>query len=261
MTLPKFGFGHAVRRKEDDALLRGAGRYVADHSAAGALHGVVLRSPHARASFRVIDIGKAKTMPGVALVLTGTDTSALGDLPCQGAIPDTKIATPPYPILARGEVKHVGDAVAFVVADTLDQARDGAEAIAVEWAAQPHIVGAAAALEPGAPPVWPKTIAPHGNLAFETVLGDPKATARAFATAARTVSLSLVNQRLVTNYLDTRGVLAEYAATASATSSPATCSSSSRRSCASSPPTSAAASAPSSSPIANMRWRRSPRGA
>ena len=210
MPPTKFGFGGAVRRKEDDALLRGAGRYVADHAPDGALHAVVLRSPHAHARFRIADAAKARAMPGVALVLTGEDTAGLGDLPCQGTIPDTELAVPPYPILAREEVRHVGDAVAFIVADTLDRARDAAEAIAIEWNALPHVIGAAAALAPGAPPVWPEAVAPRGNLAFETELGDAGATARAFAAAARTVSLALINQRLVTNYLDTRAVVAEH---------------------------------------------------
>jgi carbon-monoxide dehydrogenase large subunit len=214
MTPPKFGFGHAVRRKEDDALLRGGGRYVADHAPAGVLHAVVLRSPHAHARFRITDLAKAKAMPGVALVLTAADVGELGDLPCQVAIPDTRIAVPPYPILARDEVKHVGDAVAFAVAGTPEQARDAAEAIVVEWEALPHVIGAAAALGKGAPAVWPKVAAARGNLAFETELGDAKATAQAFAKAERTVSLALVNQRLVANYLDTRGVLAEYDAAA-----------------------------------------------
>src|SRR5215510_12297214 len=172
MTPIKFGFGGAVTRKEDDALLRGAGRYVADHALDGALHAVVLRSPHARARFRITDVAKAAAMPGVALVLTGSDTAELGDLPCLGAIPDTEVIIPPYPILAREEVRHVGDAVAFVVAQTLDQARDAAEAIAVEWDVLPYVVGAAAALAPDAPLVWPPTIAPRGNLAFATALGD-----------------------------------------------------------------------------------------
>jgi aerobic carbon-monoxide dehydrogenase large subunit len=210
MPPAKFGFGGAARRKEDDALLRGAGHYVADHAPAGALHAVVLRSPHAHARFRIADVARARAMPGVALVLIGEDTAELGDLPCQGAIPETELAVPPYPILARGEVRHVGDAVAFAVADTLDRARDAAEAVAIEWNALPHVVGAAAALAPDAPPVWPRTIAPRGNLAFETDLGNAEATARAFAGAARTVALTLVNQRLVTNYLDTRAVVGEY---------------------------------------------------
>ena len=203
----KFGVGQAVRRIEDDALVRGAGHYVADHAPAGLLHAVVLRSPHAHAGFRITDAAKARAMPGVALVLTGAETAALGDLPCLGLIPDTTIAIPSYPVLARDLVRHVGDAVAFVVADTIARAKDAAEAIAIEWEPLPHVIGAAAALAPGAPLVWPQQA---GNLAFETSLGDAGATARAFAQAARTVSLAVVNQRLVANYLDTRGCIAEF---------------------------------------------------
>ena len=201
-------FRRAVRRKEDDALIRGAGRYVADHAPAGVLHAVVLRSPHAHARFRITDVAKAKAMPGVALVLTGADTASSATCPARERSPDTKVAVPPYPILARDEVKHVGDAVAFVVADTADRARDAAEAIAIEWDALPHVVGAAGG--PGAGRTVGVARMMRGNLAFETELGDAEATARAFAAAARTVSLTLVNQRLVANYLDTRGVVAEY---------------------------------------------------
>ena len=202
----KFGVGQAVRRLEDASLLRGAGRYVADHAPAGLLDAVVLRSPHPRARFAITDVAKARAMPGVALVLTGADTAKLGNLPCQGLIPDITIAVPPYPVLPRDEVRHVGDAVAFVVADSAARAKDAAEAIAVDWEPLPHVIGAAAALAPGAPAVWPR----HGNLAFETSLGDAAATARAFARAARTVALDLVNQRLAANYLDTRAVIAEF---------------------------------------------------
>ena len=205
MPAPKFGTGQPVTRKEDDALLRGAGRYVADHAPPGCLHAVVLRSPHAHARFHVTDAAKARAMPGVALVLTGADTAALGNLPCQGQVPGCTIDVPPYPILARDEVRHVGDATAFVVADTLDRARDAAETIVIDWEPLPAVIGATRALAAGAPKVWP-----HGNLVFETRMGDAAATARAFVSAARTVSLSIVNQRLVANYLDTRGVVAEY---------------------------------------------------
>lgn len=148
MPLTKFGFGGAVRRKEDDALVRGAGRYVADHLPDGVLHAVVLCSPHAHARFRITDMAKARAMPGVALVLTAADTAELGDLPCQAALPETKLSLPPYPILAGAEVRHVGDAVAFVVAASTDQARDAAEAIAIDWDALPHVIGAVAALQP-----------------------------------------------------------------------------------------------------------------
>jgi carbon-monoxide dehydrogenase large subunit len=210
MTPQKFGIGQPVMRKEDDALLRGAGHYVADHAPTGLLHAVVLRSPHAHARFR-LDAAAAQAMPGAILVLTAEDTAELGDLPCQGGVPDAKVVMPPYPVLASEEVRHVGDAVAFVVADTVDRARDAAEAIAVEWEPLPHAIGAGAALAPDAPQVWPQA---HGNLVFETSLGDAGRTAQAFAQAAHVVSLKLVNQRVVANYLDTRGVIAEYDAAA-----------------------------------------------
>jgi aerobic carbon-monoxide dehydrogenase large subunit len=205
MPAPKFGTGQPVTRKEDDALLRGAGHYVADHTPPGCLHAVVLRSPHAHARFRVTDVARARAMPGVVLVLTSAEIATLGNLPCQGQVPGCTIDVPPYQILAREVVRHVGDAVAFVVADTLDRARDAVEAIVIDWEPLPAVIGAMRALASDAPKVWPQ-----GNLVFETTMGDADATARAFAGAARTVSLSIVNQRLAANYLDTRGVVAEY---------------------------------------------------
>ena len=205
MQALKFGVGQSVTRKEDDPLLRGRGRYVADLAPQGTLHAVVLRSPHAHARFR-IDAAKARTMPGVRLVLTGAETAEFGLLPCPVGLPDTKFDVPPYPILARDEVRHVGDAVAFVVADTLERAKDAAEAIAIAWEPLPHIVGVGEALKPGAPLVWPGQT---DNTVFEVPIGDKAVTERAFAAAAKIVSLTLVNQRLVTNYLDTRGVIAE----------------------------------------------------
>ena len=207
MVVTKFGVGQAVRRKEDDALLRGAGHYVADHAPQGSLHAVIVRSPHANARFRITDVATAREMPGVRLVLTAPDIADLGPLPCQAGPPDQELVVPPYEILASEQVRHVGDAVAFVVADTTQEAQDAAEALAIEWEAVAHVVDAKAALAPDAPRIWPQR---PGNLAFETTLGDKAATEKAFATAARVVSLTLVNQRLVTNYLDTRGVVAEY---------------------------------------------------
>jgi carbon-monoxide dehydrogenase large subunit len=203
----KFGVGQAVTRLEDDALLRGAGHYVADYAPSGLLHAVVVRSPHAHARFKFADITKAHALPGVALVLTSADTAGLGHLPCLGLIPGTSIAVPPYRVLAGDEVRHVGDAVAFVVADSLAHAQDGAEAIAIDWEPLPAAVGAAATLAPGAPPVWPQQ---PGNLVFDIHVGDAAATARAFAGAASTVALELINQRLAANYLDTRGIIAEF---------------------------------------------------
>ncbi|MGA2566228.1 MAG: xanthine dehydrogenase family protein molybdopterin-binding subunit [Pseudolabrys sp.] len=203
----KFGFGQALTRKEDDALLRGAGCYVADIAPAATLHAVMLRSPHAHARFGIHDLDRVRAMPGVRLVLTAAEVADLGPLPTPGVIPGPEIKVPVYPILAKDVVRHVGDAIAFVVADRLSSAKDAAEAISVDWQPLPHVIGAMAALAAGAPRVWPDRL---DNLAFETELGDAVATQAAFARAARTVALTIVNQRLVTNYMDTRGVIAEY---------------------------------------------------
>jgi len=167
----------------------------------------VVRSPHAHARFTISDLARVRALPGVRLVLTAPDVADLGPLPTPGVLPDVDIPIPTYPILAGTDVRYVGDAIAFVVADTLAQAKDAAEAISVDWQPLPHVVGAEVALERGAAPVWPDR---PGNLAFQTTLGDQKATADIFAKAARTVTCKVVNQRLVTNYLDTRGVIAEY---------------------------------------------------
>src|SRR5229473_258602 len=207
----KFGISQSIPRKEDDPLLRGAGRYVADVAPAGVLQAVVLRSPHAHARFRITVAGKARALPGVRLVLAAPDVAELGPMPCTAMPPDVAVDVPPYPVLARDEVMHVGDAVAFIVADTIEQALDAAEAIAVDYQPLPHVVDAVAALKPGAPQLWPDK---RGNVAFEMTLGDEKRTAEAFARAAKTVSLTIVNQRLVTNFMDTRAVVAEYDAAA-----------------------------------------------
>jgi aerobic carbon-monoxide dehydrogenase large subunit len=203
----KFGFGQPVRRKEDEALLRGQGRYVCDYAPEGLAHAVVLRSPHAHARFNITNCERARQLPGVRLVLTAQELTELGPLPCQGLLPGVKIAVPPYQVLASEEVRHVGDAIAFIVADSLDQARDAAEAVEVAFRALPHVVEASAAVCEGAPLVWPNA---PGNLAFAIELGDAAATKQAFAAARHCVALKVINQRLVTNYLDTRATVAEY---------------------------------------------------
>ena len=207
MNQVKFGISQSVLRMEDDPLLRGAGRYTSDHMPTGTLHAVVLRSPHANAEFRISDVSKARGSPGVRLILTGEDTADLGKMPMMFGIPDLNIPVPPYEILARENVHHVGDAIAFVVADTLEQAKDAAEAIVVDWRPRAAVIDAMAALAPGAPLVWPDR---PGNLAFEKSIGDKEKTDAAFRAAAKTVALTVVNQRLVTNYLDTRAAVAEY---------------------------------------------------
>src|SRR5215831_13449940 len=203
----KFGFGQPLTRKEDDPLLRGGGRYIADVAPASPLHAIVVRSPHAHARFRIVSLERARKISGVHLVLTAGDVSALGPLPTPGVVPDVEIKVPTYPILASDVVRHVGDAVAFVVADSVDIAKDAAEALEVDWQQLRHVIGAVNALKVGAPLVWSDR---PGNVAFEIKVGDASATKEAFAKAAQIVELTIVNQRLVTNYLDTRGVIAEY---------------------------------------------------
>ncbi|MFN5520968.1 MAG: xanthine dehydrogenase family protein molybdopterin-binding subunit, partial [Bradyrhizobium sp.] len=134
----KFGVGQSVLRKEDDALIRGKGRYTDDLAPSAALHALVLRSPHAHATF-TIDVAAARLLPGVALILTAEDTAELGGLPCLFNLETDPFTAPPYPILAKEEVRHVGDAIAFVVADSLDHARDAIEAIKVEWTTLPAV--------------------------------------------------------------------------------------------------------------------------
>jgi carbon-monoxide dehydrogenase large subunit len=206
MKAMKSGIGESVTRKEDTPLLRGAGCYTADVMPERLTHALVVRSPHAHARFR-LDATAARTMPGVRVILTAEDVADLGGLPSPFNLPDRSIKPPPYPILPRGEVRHVGDAVAFVVADTIHQARDAAEAIVFDWEPLPAAIGTAAALEPGAPQVWPSH---PGNVLYDTAIGDKTATDAAFARAAHIAEVKLVNQRLVTNFLETRGVVCDY---------------------------------------------------
>jgi aerobic carbon-monoxide dehydrogenase large subunit len=202
----KFGVGQSVLRKEDDKLIRGKGSYTDDHAPSAALHALVLRSPHAHATF-TIDAAKARTLPGVGAILTAEEVADLGGLPCLFNLEDNPFTGPAYPILAHGEVRHVGDAVAFVVAETIDQARDAIEAIDIKWTPLPAVVGLANAVKTGAPQVWPDH---PGNVLFDVPIGDKKATDAAFAKAHAVAEVSIVNPRVVTNFMETRAAVAEY---------------------------------------------------
>src|SRR5258705_6679846 len=202
----KFGVGQSVRRKEDDALIRGRGRYTDDVSPQPAMHALVLRSPHAHAKF-TINVAKARGMPGVGAVLTADDVKDLGDLPCLFNFEVDPFTGPPYPILPKDEVRHVGDAIAFVVADTIDQARDAIEAIEVKWTPLPSVVGVANAVKPGAPQVWPNH---PGNVLVDVSVGDKKAAEAAFANAYAVAEVTVVNPRVITNFMETRAAVAEY---------------------------------------------------
>ncbi len=202
----KFGVGQSVLRKEDDALIRGKGQYTDDFAPQAALHALVLRSPHAHAKYS-IDTSRARGLPGVALILTAEDVGDLGDLPCLFNLEVDPFTGPPYPILPRDEVRHVGDAVAFVVADTVESARDAIEAIEVNWTPLPAVVGVLNAVKSGAPQVWPQH---PGNVLFNVSIGDKQAVEAAFAKAESVAEISVVNPRVVTNFMETRSVVCEY---------------------------------------------------
>jgi aerobic carbon-monoxide dehydrogenase large subunit len=202
----KFGVGQSVLRKEDDALVRGKGRYTDDHGPSAALHALVLRSPHAHAKF-TINVSTARALRGVALILTAADIAELGDLPCLFQLETDPFNAPPYPILAKDEVRHVGDAIAFVVAETIDQARDAIEAIEVNWTPLPAVAGAANAVKPGAPQVWSSH---PGNILFDVPVGDKKATEAVFAKAHAVAEISIVNPRVVASFIETRAAICEY---------------------------------------------------
>src|SRR5882724_11091743 len=166
------GRGRSVRRFEDARFLTGQGRYVEDFTLPGELHAYVLRSPHAHAVIERIDTGGAREASGVLGIFTEADLRAdsIGPLPCvaQVATVDPMIV-PPRHALARGRVRHVGDPVAFVVAETPDMARDAAERITIEYRPLEAVVDASAASHPRAPRIWDEA---PGNLCYRFQRGD-----------------------------------------------------------------------------------------
>lgn len=205
----KFGMGQALTRVEDQRFLTGQGRYATDYRAKGQLAGFVLRAPFASATFTMGDLTTARAMPGVRLILTHAEVAHLGDLPCQAPIKNTDgtlSPIPSYPVLPKDRVRHVGEAVAFIVAETLEQARDAAEAIDIRWKDAPVVSDVAAARIAGAPLVHAEA---PGNVAFDHVLGDQAKTDAIFAKAPRVIGLDLVNSRIIANYMEPRTIVAE----------------------------------------------------
>ncbi len=206
---PKFGMGAAVSRLEDKPFITGRGRYTDDISAPGMLHGYVLRSPAAKAAFTIASTEAAKAAPGVVLVLTGEDVAKLGPLKSaqMQAQPDGSFApTRDIPILCRDRVAYVGDAVAFVVAETKAQAQDAAELIEIDYDSEDAAAVTARALDPETPLVWPEL---GTNQAFLYKLGQQPETAAAFGKAARTVKIAFYNNRLVSNYMEARAAIGD----------------------------------------------------
>ncbi len=175
--MKQFGIGQPVRRVEDRRFLTGRGRYLDDIVRPRQAYAAMLRSPHAHARIRSIDTSTASAVPGVLAVLTGEDLAhdGIGTIPCMTGLVNrdqSSIAMPPYPALARDRVRHVGDTVAMVVAETPAAARDAAEQIAVDYEPLRAVVDAAQALEPGRPAVWDQH---PGNLCFDWETGSHRA--------------------------------------------------------------------------------------
>jgi len=207
----KFGIGQPVPRLEDPRFITGRGRYVDDIELPRQCHGVVVMSPHAHARIKRIDTAKAKAAPGVVAVLTGADVVAdkLGSL--VPVMPEDMGGPKGYrtlrPILTSDRVRAVGDRVAFVVAETLVQARDAAEMIEVEYDPLPAVINLEDAVKPGAPAVWDE--APD-NVAVGLMMGSKDATDAAFAKAKHVVSIKLVNNRVNANPIEPRATNGQY---------------------------------------------------
>jgi aerobic carbon-monoxide dehydrogenase large subunit len=209
MTVPLLG--RSLNRLEDERFLRGRGRYIADLGPPGALHGAVVRSPHAHARIVAINVGEAQAMPGVVAVVTGADLAAdgIGPLPC--AVTNIPMAAPlvvpPCHALAREVVRYLGEPVAFVVAESVEAARDAVEAVVVEYEPLMPVVSLADAVQAGSPQVWPD--APD-NVAFEFQRGESAPVEAAIRDAAHVVACELINNRVVAASLETRGALGEF---------------------------------------------------
>jgi carbon-monoxide dehydrogenase large subunit len=198
--------GQSTRRLEDARFLTGNGRFVDDVNVAGQAWAYVVRSPHAHAVIERVDAAAARAMPGVLGIYTYDDIAGLGLLPCA-----TQVATvapmivPPRPALARGRVRHVGDPVAFVVAETAWAARDAAERVVVEYSPLECVVEAAAALAADAPLIWDT-----GNESYRFQRGDQAAVRAALAAAAFVADIEVINNRLVIAPIEARAAIGQW---------------------------------------------------
>ncbi len=204
--------GQSLRRKEDQRFLTGGGTYTDDVTVANQTYAYFLRSPHAHAAIRSIDLSQAQTAPGVVAVFTGDDLARakVGTLPCGWLITSVDgqpMKEPPHPCLAQGKVRHVGDQVAVVIAETLHQAKDAADLIEVDYDVLPAVVNAADARKPGAAVVHDMAA---DNTCYVWSIGTQDAVDKAFASARHVTTLEFANNRLIPNAIEPRAALAQY---------------------------------------------------
>ncbi len=210
LSLTKFGIGQPVRRTEDPKLVQGQGSYTDDLGLPGQAYAVMVRSSEPHGVINGIDTTAAKTMPGVRAVLIGEDLKAYGGLKCNLPLKNrdgSPIKYKPRPALASDKVRFVGDPVACVIAETIAQAKDAAEAVALDIEPLPAVTSAREAAKAGAPVLYDEV---PDNIALDYHYGDKDKVAEAFAKAAHVVRLPLVNQRLVVNSIEPRSAIGEY---------------------------------------------------
>ena len=203
------GIGASVKRKEDFRFLTGRGTYTDDINRPGQTYAYILRSPHAAADIAKIDTSKAQKASGVVAIMTGADYDK-GGLPCGWQIHSkdgSPMVEPPHFPLCKDKVRHVGDQVALVVAETYAQARDAAELIDVTYKETKPAVSIADADKAGAPLVWAEA---KNNICFDWQIGDKAATDAAFAKAAHVTKIDLVNQRLIPNAMEPRAAVGDF---------------------------------------------------
>ncbi|MGD0849217.1 xanthine dehydrogenase family protein molybdopterin-binding subunit, partial [Bradyrhizobium sp.] len=210
IALQKYGVGQPVRRPEDDTLVRGKGKYTDDFNLPGQAYAWIVRSSHAHGILRGIDTGDAKAMPGVLGVWTGTDLAGYEPftcgLPLKNRDGSPLLQTNRLPLMTD-KVRYVGDAVAFVVAETLAQARDAGEAVVLDIDPLPAVTSAEEAAKPGAPQLYDHI---PNNIALDYHFGDSAKVDAAFAAAAHVTRLDIVNTRVAVVAMEPRAALASY---------------------------------------------------
>ena len=206
------GIGASVRRKEDHRFLSGRGSYTDDINRPGQLYAVIHRADRPHARIGGIDLTAAAAAPGVVAVYTGADMQAdgVGGVPCGWQVHNkdgSPMAEPPHPVLAAGKVRHVGDPVAVVIAETRQQAKNAAELLAIDYEDLQAVAAVRDAVAPGAPLVHDDA---PGNVCFDWHIGDKAVVDAAFAQAAHVVELDLLNNRLVPNAMEPRAAIGEF---------------------------------------------------
>ncbi|MBT7632642.1 MAG: xanthine dehydrogenase family protein molybdopterin-binding subunit [Rhodospirillaceae bacterium] len=206
------GIGASLKRKEDNRFLTGKGNYTSDINRPGQTHAYIVRSPHAHATINSVDISAAKSAPGVVAVFVGQDLldDAVGGLVCGASVTGKGgevNKAPPRNVLTMDKARFVGDPIAVVIAETLAQAKDGAELVAIDYSELPSTVSTATSDADGAPQLHEEC---PNNVALDWELGDQAAVDAAFAAAHKTAEVELVNNRMVTNAMEPRAAVGEY---------------------------------------------------